>query len=374
MKKVDREDWKGQNRFFFQGKFMTGSSKDNVTLCLAYGGMTLFLIAYSLIISEYLINTSGFFFALIGYVLYFLGGYYMLKTTFTEPGVLPRGTLESPEEAMNAGIQLDLENCHQHAPLVKLDNSADSATDRILEISTKKEESLPNISLYKYRYCTTCKIMRPPKASHCSDCDNCVQNFDHHCFFVGNCIGRRNHKYFFLFLFYATLFCVYTSCVGVIAFCSVLSQNPELKLRLQNQFGYWIPASVFILTALICCQPRYCSGVKYTFLGLGTLIAALGLIIAASGLKLHFYEMPSALLGYIVVLSPFSIWIMSNFGGNLWGVSVGLTFKEKVVIEREVLDYGRRQGMFNITLSEKISNIREFFAREEVESYIRGVY
>jgi len=355
---------------------MTGSSKDNVTLGVAYGAMILFLTAYSFTIAQYLLSTAGYFWAILGYVLYFLGGYYMVKTTLTDPGVLPRGTLESAEDAVSAGFRLDQESGHQHdkVPLVRLDNSGDTATDRILEISSKKEESLPDISLYKYRYCTTCKIMRPPKASHCSDCDNCVQAFDHHCFFVGNCIGRRNHKYFFLFLFYATLYCIYSSCIGAIAFCTVLSENPDLKIKLQNQIGYWIPSMAFILTALICCQPRYCSGVKYTFLGLGILIGALGLIVATSGANLRYYEMPGFLIGYIVILSPFSLWIVSSFGGTLWGVSVGLTVKEKVVIEREVLDYGRRQGMFNITLSEKISNIRDFFAREEIESYIRGVY
>ncbi|KAJ1803812.1 Eukaryotic peptide chain release factor GTP-binding subunit [Coemansia sp. RSA 2523] len=89
-----------------------------------------------------------------------------------------------------------------------------------------------NGTLMQLKYCTTCRIYRPPRASHCRSCDNCVEHEDHHCIWLNNCIGRRNYRYFYSFLFSITTVALY-----IMAFCLVYLIKPINKGSGPESFG-----------------------------------------------------------------------------------------------------------------------------------------
>lgn len=61
-----------------------------------------------------------------------------------------------------------------------------------------------------YYFCEHCKfyLNKNSYASHCYDCNICIEKYDHHCIWTGHCIGKYN-----LYLFY--IFTLSIFCLGI---------------------------------------------------------------------------------------------------------------------------------------------------------------
>ncbi|KAF9395291.1 hypothetical protein CPC16_008774 [Podila verticillata] len=90
-----------------------------------------------------------------------------------------------------------------------------SGLDSVINIGSRSHEESPiaTLSISKRdgrpRWCDICKIVKPDRCHHCSECDRCVLRMDHHCPWVNGCIGYNNHKFFYLFILYGSVLAVW---------------------------------------------------------------------------------------------------------------------------------------------------------------------
>ncbi|XP_075250951.1 palmitoyltransferase ZDHHC9-like isoform X2 [Convolutriloba macropyga] len=146
---------------------------------------------------------------IVAVILYVFVISVLLRCSLSDPGFLPRARPDETKFIEAKALET-----------LPPQNSAENvyrAPPRVIEI-------IVNNQTIKLKYCFTCKFFRPPRASHCSICDCCVENFDHHCPWVGNCVGKRNYRFFYLFLLSLSILTVY------IFVCNVI----HMVLRTQN--------------------------------------------------------------------------------------------------------------------------------------------
>eukprot|EP00062_Callorhinchus_milii_P021120 gi/632977512/ref/XP_007905388.1/ PREDICTED: probable palmitoyltransferase ZDHHC14 isoform X1 [Callorhinchus milii] len=227
-KRIPRRKWEvfpGRNRFYCDGRIMMARQTG-----VFYLTMVLIVV------------TSGLFFAfdcpylavnitpaipVIAAILFFFVMGTLLRTSFSDPGVLPRAT---QDEATDLERQIDVTN--------------GSGSAGGYRSPPRTKEVTINGQMVKLKYCFTCKIFRPPRASHCSLCDNCVERFDHHCPWVGNCVGKRNYRYFYMFILSLSFLTVFIFAF-VITHVILRSQMTGFLNALKDS-----PASV--LEAVVC--------------------------------------------------------------------------------------------------------------------------
>jgi len=107
---------------------------------------------------------------------------------------------------------------------------------------------MPFIDFISFRFCKKCKLIKPPRAHHCSFCGRCVLKMDHHCPWVGSCVGFNNHKYFLQFLVYVTFGCGFSAAtMGVYT----LSPPNNVKALINGGVGSMAFASLLAAVLLL---------------------------------------------------------------------------------------------------------------------------
>ncbi|XP_039186950.1 palmitoyltransferase ZDHHC9 [Crotalus tigris] len=221
-KKVTRkwEKLPGRNTFCCDGRIMMARQKGifYLTLFLIVGTCALFFAFECRYLAVHLSPAIPVF----AVILFLFAMATLLRTSFSDPGVIPRAL---PDEA--AFIEMEIEATNGTVP------PGQRPPPRIKNFQI-------NNQIVKLKYCYTCKIFRPPRASHCSICDNCVERFDHHCPWVGNCVGKRNYRYFYLFILSLSLLTIYIFSFNIvyvalkslkIGFLSTLKETPGTALE-----------------------------------------------------------------------------------------------------------------------------------------------
>ncbi|CAG9771895.1 unnamed protein product [Ceutorhynchus assimilis] len=219
------EIFQGRNKFYCSGRFMTAPNAGVFlfTVFLITGTSTLFFVFDC----KYLAENVTIAIPIIGVFLFVFTMSSLLRTSLSDPGIIPRAT---SEEAAYVEKQIEVTN------------SANSPTYRP---PPRTKEVLVKGQTIKLKYCFTCKLFRPPRASHCSICDNCVDRFDHHCPWVGNCVGRRNYRFFYMFIVSLAFLAVFIFACAIAHLILITKEDRQFLDAVRES-----PASVIV--AVIC--------------------------------------------------------------------------------------------------------------------------
>lgn len=207
--------WKGNNKFCCGGRMIFGPDASSLFLTSFLIGCPAIAFCTKMVVNI-TDNDATFNYRILfgGLILTVLDLSFLLLTSSRDPGIIPRNAQavggESSDESVNNYLSKtpSLEWVSSQTPNLKI--------PRIKDVVLMSGQTV------KVKFCDTCLLYRPPRASHCSICNNCVQRFDHHCPWVGQCIGLRNYPSFICFISSSTALCLY------VFFCSwlnILEQN-----------------------------------------------------------------------------------------------------------------------------------------------------
>ncbi|PKA54821.1 putative S-acyltransferase [Apostasia shenzhenica] len=218
--------WRGNNVFFLKGRLIFGPDVRSLflTMFLIVAPATIFCVFVARKLMDKFPHHWGISIMVVAVAFTLYDLCLLLLTSGRDPGIIPRNIRPPEPEGSDGSIDFS----SVQTPQFRLPQMKDVVVNGIT---------------VKTKYCDTCMLYRPPRCSHCSICNNCVERFDHHCPWVGQCIGQRNYRFFYMFVFSTTLLCFY-----VFAFCWVYI----VKIKDAEETNIWkamgkTPASVFLI-------------------------------------------------------------------------------------------------------------------------------
>ncbi|CAD8185417.1 unnamed protein product [Paramecium pentaurelia] len=234
------EFWPSFNQIFCYGRLMTGPKGDRYhnmfTWIMIIGISTCFFV----IVAPYVWQKLHWLYVLIVIYLFLSTILFLVLTQFSDPGIIPRKTI--------------LELSDQNTQFINKEEAKIEGTGGCPDKRKKKYQN------QEQRVCSTCLIVKPLRCSHCKDCGNCVQVFDHHCPFVNNCIGQRNYRFFIAFLISLLLLAIGELGGFLILFIGNFGEGISGKdgILIQNQtilvivlFALGIPTILLTLCILV---------------------------------------------------------------------------------------------------------------------------
>mmetsp|Transcript_10107 Transcript_10107/g.22739 ORF Transcript_10107/g.22739 Transcript_10107/m.22739 type:complete len:357 (-) Transcript_10107:76-1146(-) len=163
----------GNNKIFCKGRFISGPD------ARACAGSFLMILVPSILwqiyVGSFMADRYSVAIPFFTAIFQVIPMGFMLATALSDPGIMPR------QKEYNEYFDVRTKSYRNKPP------------QRYHDLMLRGHP-------FKLKYCTTCNIYRPPRCTHCSVCENCVERFDHHCPWIGNCIGKRNYWLFFSFV------------------------------------------------------------------------------------------------------------------------------------------------------------------------------
>ena len=210
--------WNGDNYFPLNAKIIMGPSSFRPTL-VSFFIITLPVCLFIGYNSHFYIEKLSIFVPLFSVLFYIITIILLLVASFSDCGILLRFELES-----------NILEDRKHS--------------RIFQLGFIRE----------YKYCGSCKIIRPGRSTHCGDCDNCVEKFDHHCPWIGGCVGKRNYKYFYFFLLALNFLIIYMIIFCIFHISDMISTENKNNQNIKNNIAAFALSKVIIsLYIIIYC-------------------------------------------------------------------------------------------------------------------------